>query len=178
MLAQLPKAAILLPALLVLSCAGAPSDEQLRSKKSEPYRWVGDIQQDANLDDPDFKVCNGDENVAQYFHSGKSLDISGEHTAIYQAFQQQYKPINVNQSGLIRIRFIVNCKGMAGRFRLTASDENYQETSFDPAITDQLLAISKGLQGWGVQENEYGQLDYYQYLLFVVEKGEIKEILP
>ena len=165
---------------LLLSCQPKDKLAILSNFFTPPveYRMVGDINADPKLDDPNFKVCGGDVNVAQYFHFGEGLDIAGEQPAIADAFYQNYKPVDSDQSGWIRIRFIVNCDGDTGLFRITGSDENYQQLEFDPAITAQLLEITKNLSGWATRENEYGPLNYYQYLIFVMEKGQIKEILP
>lgn len=50
-------------------------------------------------------------------------------------------------SGMVRIRFIVNCKGQPGRFRMISAGYDYKEKQLDKAITDQLMSITKGLSG-------------------------------
>lgn len=165
---------------LSLGCNSKRSNQLLTlwGSESPEYRMVGDINSDPKLDGPNFKVCGGDDNLAQYFHFGEGLQVDGEQPAIAEAFYKNYKPVESDQSGWIRIRFIVNCEGDTGRFRITGADENYQPLEFDPAITSQLLEITKKLSGWATRENEYGPINYYQYLIFVMEKGQIKEILP
>lgn len=79
---------------------------------------------------------------------------------------------------MIRIRFIVNCEGKTGRFRVIGMNKNYQEKTFDKAITDQLLEITQHLDGWQLLPNAEEPRDYYQYLLFKMNKGTIVEILP
>jgi hypothetical protein len=66
--------------------------------------------------------------ILQYFNLGKGPVYSGEKSKILNTFKSKYQPItDKNQNGLIRIRFIVNCEGKAGRFRVLQSDYNYQE---------------------------------------------------
>ncbi|MGL4629975.1 MAG: hypothetical protein ACRCVT_02120 [Leadbetterella sp.] len=80
---------------------------------------------------------------------------------------------------MIRIRFIVNYKGQTDRFRLIAMDENYKEKVFASSITEQLVKITKSLKGWGLMKYDSTHtFDYYQYLIFKMENGQIKEILP
>ena len=80
---------------------------------------------------------------------------------------------------MIRIRFVVNCEGKTGRFRLMASDLKYQPKKFDKKITSQLMEISKNLTGWLPKKTDKGKLiDYYQYLIFKIKDGKIKRILP
>ena len=146
----------------------------------DPYmRWVGDSEFDPALDDQQFAPCHGEEHVGQYFNYSKGLQYEGEKLAILEAFKQGYTPIRkADQSGLLRIRFVVNCKGESGRFRLLGMDQAYQEKVFDTAITDQLLQITRSLKGWKTQLHHNVAQDYYQYLIVKLDKGEIKEILP
>lgn len=163
----------LLP-LCLLSCQ--PS-EKANGQITEYLRWVGDSKFDPALDRRDFNTCFGDK-VAQYFNFSQGLQYEGEKKAIWDTFQAQYRPVESTESGWLRIRFIVNCQGETGRFRLTGMNTQYQETSFDPKISDQLLSICKSLNGWQLQPDTQNPRDYYQYLIFKIEAGDIKEILP
>ena len=139
---------------------------------------TGDISFDERLDKKDFRLCY-EKYVFQYFNNSEGLTYEGEKWAILQAFSEKYKPEGMSkESGFVRIRFIVNCKGETDRFRILASDENLQEKVFDKAITDQLLQISKELKGWKPKKFNGVLYDYYQYLIFKIENGQIKEILP
>ncbi len=160
----------------VLIFSNCKSQEDITSKV-EYLRHVGDIKSE-DWDD-DFQLCNDESKVIQYFNNSKGLEYEGERSTIIKAFQDKFKPsIRENQNGKIRIRFVVNCKGEAGRFRILQGNESYEAFEFDPLITEQLLAITKSLKGW--KEKKLGdiKIDYYQYLLFVIKEGEIIEILP
>ncbi len=139
---------------------------------------TGDIAFDERLDKKGFSLCY-EKYVFQYFNNSEGLAYEGEKRAILQAFSEKYKPESTSkESGFVRIRFIVNCKGETDRFRILASDENLQEKVFDKKITDQLLQISKELKGWKPKKFNELFYDYYQYLIFKIENGQIKEILP
>ncbi|MEM6297444.1 MAG: hypothetical protein AAF740_02020 [Bacteroidota bacterium] len=147
--------------------------------KSKYLRWVGDIEYDEQLDNANFKVCNGEDDIIQYFNVGDGPVYSGEKSAILQTFQTNYKPVSdSNESGLIRIRFVVNCEGKAGRFRILQSGYDYQEREFDKKITTQLLEITKGIKNWKVLYEDDTPVDYYMYLIFKIKDGQIIEILP
>lgn len=141
-------------------------------------RNIGDISFDVTKDNVDFVTCNGDDKIYQYFNTGDGLDFKGEKYSINNTFKEKYVPVNNNESGLIRVRFIVNCKAQTGRFRILQMDNQYKEKQFDPRITNQLLEITKNLSGWKIKEYHGSEIDYYQYLIFKIEKGEIIEILP
>jgi len=146
--------------------------------KPKYLRWVGDIEADAKIDSETFQLCYSEARVKQYFNFSQGMQYEGEKTAIAEAFRSTYKAVDVMQSGWIRIRFIVNCKGQSGRFRLTASNAQYEEQTFDVRITEQLLSITRSLNGWKPLPDKDDPRDYYQYLTFKIENGVLKEILP
>ena len=167
--------------LINLMCfvVGCQTQENNRNKQTY-LRLVGDIKSDSILDDPKFKTCNGDENAFQYFNTGEGLKYKGEKTTLVSKIQDSFKPVKdgENQNGYIRIRFIVNCRGDAGRFRVLSSDFDYQDKVFDKDIVNQLLNIVKDLDGWEIMTKNGKSLDYYLYLIFKLENGRIIEILP
>lgn len=164
-----PKQLVLL--LIFLSCT--------TSLFSQQTRWVDDILPDSLLDDPAFRICNNEDQVIQYFNNGKGMEYEGDKPALTDVFHKQYKPVvSIGQTGFIRIRFIVNCNGEPGRFRMLCSDLNYLPVQFDTKITDQLLAITKSLKGWKPKLWKESKVDYYQYLLFKIKDGNLIAILP
>ena len=83
-----------------------------------------------------------------------------------------------NSTGYITIRFVVNCEGKTGMFRVQQMDEDYNETIFEENIVSIILKFVKSLDGWIVQSYKGQTVDYYQYLTFKIENGIVKEILP
>ena len=158
-------------AIILLSC-----NSQQNSKTS---RWLDDIQYDKKIDKKNFVVCDED-NVFQYFNLGDAIHYKGDKPMIINEFIANYDSTKVKrESGLIRIRFIVNCEGETDRFRMMQSDLNYKEKVFDKNISDQLMAITKGLDGWGKKEKKDGtSVDYWQYLTFKIIDGKIVKIIP
>ncbi len=139
---------------------------------------VGDIEFNSKTDKKDFELCNKNH-IYQYFNNSGGLEYEGEKLEIEKVFKENYKSEKINnETGLIRINFIVNCKGKTDRFRLISMDENYNEKLFLKSITDQLLAITKNLNGWKAKKIKERDIDYYQYLIFKIENGQLKEILP
>jgi hypothetical protein len=84
------------------------------------------------------------------------------------------------QSGLVRLRFVVNCTGQAGRWELLELDENYQRRAFNPQITKQLLDICQTkLTDWEPGMDDDGQLrDTVCLLTFRLKDGRITDIFP
>ena len=161
--------------LLLWSC----KTEKKVDGKQGYLRWIGDIEQNEQIDELEFKVCNGDDKVLQYFNLGEGPIYSGEMSKILSTFKSKYQPItDKNQNGLIRIRFIVNCEGKAGRFRVLQSDYDYQEKDFNKEIVSQLLNITKEIENWEVFKRNEVPVDYYMYLIFKITDGQLTEILP
>lgn len=157
---------------------------QLHSCSSETspppkyLRWVGDIAFDPKTDKKDFHLCTP-EDIKQYHNFAFGFLYKGEKIALEQEIRSQYKAENVAaQSGWLRIRFIVNCKGETDRFRIIGMDENRKPVTFDKSISDQLLRITKSLQGWLILPDHDAPNDYYMYLIFKLDNGKLKEILP
>jgi hypothetical protein len=158
--------------------------QEITSAISKYPASTGDIDFDPNLDKKDFQLC-GNGYGYQYFNDEKGIMYEGEKKAIEIEFKEKYQSKNVKkENGSIRIRFLVNCKGQTDRFRIIGMDNNFQEKTFDTSITDQLVSISKSLKGWKYKEfyshanKQYVPYDYYQYLIFKINDGQITEILP
>lgn len=160
---------------IFLSC----KTEKQAESKNEYLRWVGDIEQDHDTDQPEFRVCNGDEQILQYFNLGAGPLYPEEKSTLLETFESQYKPVKASgQDGFIRIRFVVNCEGKAGRFRTLQADYDYNEIKFDKKVVNQLLEITKGIDAWKIMYRYEIPVDYYFYLIFRLEDGQITEILP
>jgi hypothetical protein len=165
-----------LPTLILLSFLSCCS--RLSPSNPDYPRHVGDLSFDAKTDDPNFKVCNETE-VFQYYNFGNGLQYKGEKPKIVEHFTRGLtKQGAPTDTGFITIRFIVNCQGATGRFRVQGIDSNYQEKKFSPALTGQLLSLTKQLDGWVIGKYEGMIYDYYQYLTFKIENGKLIEIMP
>lgn len=164
----------MIPILLLMISSCRPQPENNSTYPSQ----VGDIHFDSKIDDPDFKLC--DENqVLQYYNFGKGLQYKGEKIKIIEHFREGFKSVaHMDESGFVTIRFIVNCQGKTGRYRLQGMNNDYIEKTFPEHITDQLLGLTKQLDGWSMGEANGKVYDYYQYLSFKMEDGKLIEIMP
>lgn len=125
-----------------------------------------------------FGICGDQNRIVQYYAFGEK-PYAGEKRALTDIFEAQYQAVDGNdESGLIRIRFVVNCQGKAGRFHLMGMNPEYQAHTFSPEITEQLLRITQNLEGWKRMQANGQAFDYYQYLIFKIEQGNLIEIMP
>lgn len=168
------KRLIIIPALLwtLYSCG------QEQNKNEEHPLQVGDICFNPKTDDPHFKVCN-DDRVLQYYNFGKGLQYKGEKPAIKKYFKEGLKSNGLEEdTGFITIRFMVNCEGKTGRFRVQEMNNDFNKKEFSVHFKKQLLNLTKQMPGWMVGEYDGKVYDYYQYLTFKIESGNLVEIMP
>lgn len=144
---------------------------------AQETRWVEDIVQDSLQDDVSFKLCNSNEQIIQYFNNGKGVEYMGGKKAIDSLFFSSYQKVDSDKSGMIRIRFVVNCTGETGRFRMLSADLNYQPTLFPDAVSTQLVQITKSMKGWQTKTWKDMKIDYYQNLIFKIEQGQLIHIV-
>ncbi len=143
-----------------------------------PYeKNIGDISFDPRTDKKSFHLCYPNT-VQQYFAFTSDKGFIDYKPRVDSLFFTTYRSVPVNESGLIRIRFIVNCKGETDRFRMLSMNIQYEPVRFDKRITDQLLSITKNTRCWQIQMVNEKPIDYYQYLIFKINKGQLIEILP
>lgn len=138
---------------------------------------VGDIQPDPMLDDTSFQACR-ESNIPQYYSVNGRFE--GEKPAIERYFRENYRKQKAwsKENGYITIRFVVNCKGETGRFRIQEMSADYQSGQFPKALSNHLLELCKKMDGWHPGKSETRTYDYYQYLCFTMSKGEILRITP
>jgi hypothetical protein len=139
---------------------------------------VGDISFDELKDDPSFKICNSQE-IFQYYNFD-GVKYKGDKNTLRNEIFSLIKADSLNrETGYLTIRFIVNCEGKTGMFRIQEMDAAYKATQFSDKTKNHLLSVTKRLNGWKKFEFDPGKgSDYYQYLTFKLEEGVVKEILP
>lgn len=141
--------------------------------------YVGDIELNQKIDNPNFKKCGDIKDYSfQYYNDSKGLQFIGEKIAIEKKAEGLRLKSDPNVNGYITIRFLVNCKGESGMFRVQQMNENYEEIIFEKKLTSKLLDFTKNLAGWIPKEIDGKKIDYYQYLTFKIENGKISKILP
>lgn len=139
---------------------------------------IGYIDPATALGDRLFKPCY--ENfILQYYNTVPAKGYKFGKKELRKLVLNQFKMIPGNKdSGYLTFRFIVNCKGEAGRYEIFENDLDYQPSRFDPELTDQLFKITQLLKEWTPIFIEEEPHDYYMYLTYRFKNGELLEILP
>jgi len=161
--------------LFLLSCFAACSQNSTDVQKFPEQ--VGDITFDAAIDDPAFTVCNP-KVVFQYYNTGSYYKDHKKEIAQYFTSRYVRPADTLYQTGYLTIRFIINCKGETGRFRMYELDGNYQPFHFNQKIGEQLMALAKQVKGWQPALYKEKTYDSYQYITFRIRNGNIITITP
>jgi len=113
-----------------------------------------------------------------YYFTG--LTYEGGTYAIKEQFYSKYAPVlSGKHSGIVKIRFDVNCLGETGNFEVDQFNLNYQPTSLNDSISTQLLSITKQLDGWIPGTNDDNEpINSFKFLAIKLVDGQITEILP
>ena len=158
------------------SAACGPAKKTTLSDSKYPNN-VGDITPDSLLDDPSFLVCSK-SNIPQYYAVNGRFE--GEKAAIERYFKENFRKNQAwkKEEGYITIRFVVNCKGQSGRFRVQEMSPEYLPKKFPATLIQQLLQLTKQMQGWIPATIKDTPCDFYQYLCFTIAQGDIVRITP
>lgn len=110
-------------------------------------------------------------------HTGNLYEGGG--TELKNYFYDNYKPTEntSNENGFITIRFVINCAGEIGEFRVIEMNKSYEVHQFHEDVTQQLLNIAKSLQQWTPHEVDGINRDAKNSMNFRIINGQIKVIL-
>lgn len=127
-----------------------------------------------------FKICQEKKLAYQYYNFKYKypMDIDSCISMLNDKFTTK-----LNLNGIITTRFIVNCEGRIGFFKVYQLNDLYEKIEFPNRYVDAILNFVKSLKDWTPLKgrkkdgNEIG-LDYYAYFSFKIINGKIYEIIP
>lgn len=158
--------------VLLISC------KNTSDKQSTHLANVGIIPKDESVDDSNFQPCHEDYSLFYYQVDNSDHLYKGEKPAIVKTFDDIKLPAIDQNDGYVTIRFLVNCKGETGRFRVEQVDFEYKDKEFEGELVTQLLEKTKQLDGWWPATREGYKCDYYKYLTFKIINNQTVDILP
>lgn len=113
-----------------------------------------------------------------YYFTG--LEYEGGTPAIRQKFENKYIPITTGEnSGIVKVRFDVNCRGETGNFEAETYNLSYKKTALNDSISNQVISIVKELDAWIPGTNEENEpVNSFRFVAVRFKKGIITQILP
>ena len=123
-----------------------------------------------------FEVCN-ESRIAQYYNPQRATYSEGKN-GLRKFILSHYVNRNYRDFGYLNIRFVINCKGEAGRYVIHQNSLDLEPTQLNEDMVAQLFELTRQLKNWKPNyiRNEY--MDSYMYISYRIENGEITEIIP
>lgn len=131
-------------------------------------------------DDSNFEICGHESRIMDYYNLKPNAEYKGGKRTLRSIVFEQVDPEKLKgQKGMLTFRFVINCKGEAGRFVTNGVDFDFQKKEFSEETIEHLLSILEELKTWRNLETKDGEArDAYAYITFKIEDEEIIDILP
>ena len=126
-----------------------------------------------------FVLCGSENAIADYYNSDPDGQFAEGKQALVREIRAQVDPLQLgDESGYLTFRFVVNCRGEAGRFTIEQASLDFQKKEFAVSTIKHLYRIVNHLAAWRPCMIEGEARDAYFYVTFRLVHGEIKDILP
>ncbi|MEQ8908830.1 MAG: hypothetical protein RIC95_06540 [Vicingaceae bacterium] len=87
--------------------------------------------------------------------------------------------LNTKKDFIIRIRFLMNCNGEIGQFKVKSYDFDYREIDLSPTISKHFTDLLANYQKWTPPLLANGEAaNIHAFYSFRIKQGEIIEVLP
>lgn len=139
---------------------------------------VGAIAFDEKRDNPAFYLCD-EKNIMEYYQVNPKYGEGLKSIRLYfEPFLNELNRVIHFNTGLLTIRFIINCKGETDRFRVVGVDENYNPIMLTAELKHAFINRVENMDKWkpGFYANQY--FDAYYTLSLKIKHGKIVDILP
>jgi len=146
----------------------------------EPVHRVAYIDTSQAFDkDIPLSLCMVNNRMYDYYNGSQVERYRGGKKNIWDITKRQLKEEKLfNESGYLTFRFIVNCKGQAGKYITEEADLDFQRKEFNSETATHFYKILRSMEDW-IPTNINGEdVDAYFYLTFKLKDGKLIEILP
>ncbi len=149
---------------------------ELENKYPKP---IGTINTKTSLLNSDHKLCGEESPKIIMLYSGAGMmgyktNKKKFRNQILSNYKNKY-----TDYGYLNYRFIVNCEGKAGWFEVIEMDLNLEKTNLNHDMVNQLLNLTSKQEWRYFRSGEEMQpINYYMYVSYRIENGEITEIIP
>lgn len=171
----------LLPLLVLIAIIYSYSNYENAAKyesaKEKYLHYIGYIEQSTALANTKYELC-GDKKIAYTYNGAAYRAYKISKNTFRKNILKTYQNNGYPDSGYLNFRFLVNCKGEAGWFEIIEMNLDLEETELEQNMVDQLFSITSNSNHWNALDYKGSPLNYYMYISYRIENGEIVEILP
>ncbi len=127
-----------------------------------------------------FKLCNHESKIGDYYNCDYRGELRGGKGSWWRVLKKSLDQKKLKkESGFLTYRFIINCKGKAGRFTTEQSNLNFEKKTFDKETVQHLYEIVSSQTDWQVcTGGRVDTQDAYTYITFKLKDGKIIDLLP
>jgi len=153
--------------LLLFSC------NQTKEASQRYEDQVGDTHFNPKIDNPDFNFCDSTD----VLHKRAQVRYKGGRKALQEELSKNYeiKPSYKSYSGYFIVRFAVNCKGEAGRFRIEGHDSDFNLAKCPDELEVHIRSLVKNLKHWRHAFYHGKDYDCYSFFIIKIENGQIQQ---
>lgn len=126
-----------------------------------------------------FSPCGDPDRIYDYYNGRVDAGFKGGKRSLERALEGKLDAgILFGESGYLTLRFVINCEGRVGWFKVEEADLNYQLTSFRRETIQHVFDVIQDLSPWqpGIINGEVA--DTYAYITLKLNNGNLVEILP
>ncbi|WP_109301607.1 hypothetical protein [Aquimarina sp. AU474] len=145
---------------------------------TEKYpHYIGYLDPQKTVSSTNFEICS-EERIFKTHHGAPKIAYAINKGVFKNNILSAYTNSQFTDSGYLNFRFIINCKGEPGRFEVIQMDLNLEETKLHKKLVDQFFELTAQSRHWNIFTYKEEARDYYMYVSYKIENGEISEILP
>lgn len=141
------------------------------------FYHVGHIDQEKALMNNTYPLCD-EKRIYKTHHGAPDDAFEGSKKQFRNYILTNYKNNSYEDSGYLNFRFYVNCEGNAGWFEIIEMNLDLEETKLNYKMVNQLFELTSRPENWAVYTYDNKPRNYYMYISYRIENGEITEILP
>lgn len=139
--------------------------------------YVGYINQETAALNNIYELCDA-ESIYYVHHGASEEGYAVNKKQFRDVILANYKNENYTDSGYLNFRFLISCEGNAGWFETIQVDTDYNSTHFSKELVLQLRGLTAQSENWNIISIENNPVDYYMFVSYKLQDGEITEILP
>jgi len=122
-----------------------------------------------------FSLCGSGELIG-YYHSAAPRIYRGTKSKFRDFILANFENKEYEDSGFLNLRFHINCNGQVGNLEVNELDSDLKKSELTTELVAQIMALISRSENWEPFAVE--DYNYYMYLNFKIEDGDISEIIP
>jgi len=141
---------------------------------------TGYINPSKTLDqNSNFSLCGKELDITDYYNSDPDGGFFPDKRDFLSSFRQNVDTaLFEDVSGYLTFRFVINCKGEAGRFTTEMASLDFKPADFPKNLVQNLFDFLKNRKEWATTDLNEKATDTYFYVTFKFNNGKLENILP